>query len=457
MTSFFDNLMARSWNRLVLANRRQLDGPGLDFGNLLVDGQITPRRAYISHVSRAEHVAVLGRTGTGKSSLLKKLAAQDIAEGRGFVFFDLHGDATYELLQMIAAEERKRGIDLSDRLIVVEPADPEYSVGLNVLERRSSDYVAISEFAAILKKRWGLEHLGARTEELLRNALLVLAENGLTLVELSRLLSNSDFRATCLVRATNEEVRAYFVDRYDTLSDAQQAVYRDAILNKVSEFTSDPKFRHLIGQQTSTFSFSEAIDSGYWVIIRLDKGRLGEQALTLGAMCLAQLKNALFARKQRRLFTIYADEVQNLVTFDSGLEILLSEARKFQISVVSGNQYLDQYPPAMRSAILSVNTQVFFRLSAADAERIAGALDGRKGLTELLKNLPQRHMVIKSGHRGWIQAVVPQIEKRNEEFKDLYQRSRNRWARRRSDVEAEIRKRHSGTNHSTTKDFHDWE
>lgn len=320
-----------------------------------------------------------------------------------------------------------------------------------------NDFVAISAFTAILKRRWGLEHFGARTEELLRNALLVLAANGLTLVELARLLTDAVFRAICLSRVTNEDVRAYFESRYDGLSDAQQAMYRDPILNKVSEFTSDPKFRHLIGQQRSTFSFRDGIDRGYWIIIRLDKGRLGEQTLTLGALCLAQLQYALFSRRNRKLFSIYADEVQNLVAFDSGLETLLSEARKFAISVVSANQYLDQYPPAMRAAILSVNTQIFFRLSATDAEKIAAALDGGKGLAELLKNLPQRHIVIKSGHGHWMQAVVPQLEKLKNDFGDLYRRARDRWARKRSEIEAEIRARHAQPQVPGKEDLRGWE
>ena len=136
MTKFFEYLFARAWNRLIVAETRTFDGPGLDLGNLIVDSRVSPTHAYLPHGARAEHLALLGRTGTGKSSLLKRFAAQDIHEGRGFVYFDLHGDATPELLQMIASEERVRRVDLSDRVIVIEPADPDYSVGLNVLERK---------------------------------------------------------------------------------------------------------------------------------------------------------------------------------------------------------------------------------------------------------------------------------------------------------------------------------
>jgi len=236
-----------------------------------------------------------------------------------------------------------------------------------------------------------------------------------------------------------------------------QAVYRDAILNKVSGFTADPRFRHILGQRHSTFSLLEALDNGYWVILGLDKGQLGEQASTLGSLLLTKLKNALFSRRSRRLFTIYADELQNLIVFDSGLETLFSEARKFGVSVVSANQYLEQYPPQMRAAILAIGTHVFFQLSAGDADKIAAALDGGRRLGELLKNLPKRNLVVKSGHERWRQALVPTVSDPQTNFTDLYNRCRARWARRRADVEAELRARYQQATRSSDEILNDWE
>src|SRR5258708_28412282 len=111
------------------------------------------------------------------------------------------------LLRPVAAEERRTGADLSDRLIVIEPGDPEFSIGLNVLEAQDGqqNYVQLAEFAQILKARWHLDSLGARTEELLRNSLHVLADNGLTLLELAPLLTSAAFRATCLHRVHNAD------------------------------------------------------------------------------------------------------------------------------------------------------------------------------------------------------------------------------------------------------------
>ena len=186
-----------------------------------------------------------------------------------------------------------------------------------------------------------------------------------------------------------------------------RGVMAEPILNKTSAFTSDPRFRRIIGQQRSTFSLVDAMDRGCWIVLNLHKGRLGEQAVTLGSLFLAKIKHALFARKRRELFTLYCDEIQNLVAFGGGLETMLAEARKFGVGVVSANQFLDQYPPDMRAAILAVGTHIYFQLSSADAQQIATALDGGKPLAELLKNLPRRHMVVKTGHERWREASVP--------------------------------------------------
>lgn len=459
MKKLIENLIARVWNRLKVKDNTAETHVGLVLGRAIVDGQVTQSKTGISQVKRTEHIAILGKTGSGKSFLLRYMASQDIDRNQGFCFFDLHGDTTPILLQLMVRKERRGNIDLSERLIVIEPADLEFSVGLNVLEERSSQrsFVQIAEFAQILKQRWHLDSFGARTEELLRNSLVVLTENSLTLLELAPFLTNHTFRTLCLRRSTNAEVKAYFEHRYDRASEGMQSVLRDAILNKVSAFTADPHFRHILGQQQSTFSLVDAIDRGRWILLNLDKGRLGEQASTLGSLFLTKLKNALFSRSHRSLFTLFCDELQNLVTFDSGLDTLLSEARKFGISICSANQFLDQYPAQMRSAILAVGSHVFFQLSSNDAEKIAAALDGGRTLAEILKNLPQRHMVIKSGHHRYRQAVVPEVELPQEDYADLYNRCRSRWARRRVAVEEEIQRRLDTSKRGNREVLHDWE
>jgi hypothetical protein len=285
MITWIEHLVARGWNRLAAPSGLESEtGSRLDLGYRVTDGEVQRLHAYLPDAKRCEHLAILGKTGQGKSFFLRHLSSQDIRRRRGFVFFDLHGDTMPFLLKVIAAEERRTRTDLSERLLVIEPADPEFSIGLNVLEPQAGqqNYVQLAEFAQILKSRWNLDSFGARTEELLRNSLHVLADNGLTLLELAPLLTNVAFRAACLRRVQNTEVSSYFQARFDLRSEAAQGVFADAILNKVSGFTTDLRFRHILGQQRSAFSLLDAMDRGWWVIRELSVGVRKSETVALG-------------------------------------------------------------------------------------------------------------------------------------------------------------------------------
>jgi hypothetical protein len=457
MLNFIEQFISTFWNRLQGSRRRTQKAPlGVTLGFLVAEEQVTRRRVGLTATRRTMHMALLGKTGSGKSSLLKYLCLQDIEAGRGFVYFDLHGDATPFLLRAIAAQEWKQHEQLSDKLIVISPGDGETSVGLNPLEDTVPDFVRIAEFAEVLKQRWGLDHFGARTDELLRNALYVLAANGLTLLELGPLLTLPGFRAKCMKQVPNAEVRQYFEVRYGQASEAMRATMREPILNKTSAFTADPRFRHIVGQTQSTFSIKDAMDQGYWIIVNLEKGKLGSHALTLGSLVFTQIKNALFTREKRSLFTVYCDEIQNLIAYSTDVETVLSEARKFGVGIVSANQFLDQYPAQMRAAILSIGTHAFFQLSSADATTVSQILDGGKPLAERLKNLPQRHFLLKSDSDRWVEGSVPTVEDTKSSYRDLLNRSRTLRARPRAEIERDIAQRHAAMNRTTDEVLHDW-
>ena len=454
--------MANPFKQFIAIAKKLLHRRGREFRNLklgfrVVDDQLTRRPIVLSAASRTMHVAVLGKSGSGKSSLLKYMSQQDIEADRGFVYFDLHGDATPFLLRTINARERRLRRHLSDRLIVIAPGDPEFSVGLNPLEQESPDFVRIAEFAELLKHRWHLNYFGARTDELLRNSLYVLSANGLTLLELAPFLTHSGFRTACLKRVTNTEIRQYFESRYDQLTEMLRVTMREPILNKTSAFTADPHFRHIVGQEHSTFSLKQAMDEGHWIIVDLQKGKLGEQALTLGSLIFAMLKNALFTREKRVLFTIYCDEIQNLVPYSGGgIETVLSEARKFGVGIVSANQFLDQHPPEVRAAMLAVDTHIFFQLSSQDASLVAQALDGGGSLAYRLKNLPQRHCVIKTGPERWMEVLVPSVQAARVDYTDLLNRSRYVRGRVRAHIERDIAKRHELAHRKTDDILNAW-
>jgi hypothetical protein len=458
MIRFLEQLVISFWNRLQGRRRRgRKDCTGMTTLGLRVsEEQVTKRPVGLSQVRRTMHIALLGKTGTGKSSQLKYLSQQDIEADRGWVYFDLHGDATPFLLRAIAREEWKQQQHLSDRLIVIAPGDREMSVGLNPLGQGEPDFVSIAEIAELLKMHWGLDRFGARTDELLRNALYVLAANGLTLLELAPLLTHPGFRSKCLKRVPNAEVREYFEFRYGAASEPMRATMREPILNKISAFTADPRFRHIVGQTESTFSLREAMDEGYWIIVNLEKGRLGAHALTLGGLLFTMIKNALFTRNTRSLYTLYCDEIQNFIANSTEVETVLSEARKFGVGIVSANQFLDQYPTPMRAAILSVGTHVFFQLSGTDAVTVAQMLDGGKSLAERLKNLPQRHFILKSGSDAPAEGCVPTVEDAKTSFADLLSRSRMLRARPRAEIERDIAKRHAALTRAADEVLNGW-
>jgi Helicase HerA, central domain len=460
MIRFLEQFFTGFWNRVHAWRqkpRSQSAESGTDLGTEVVDGETSRRKIGLSSTRRTMHVSILGLTGTGKSSMIRHMIRRDIERGRGFILFDIHGTLTPWVLCTIAYTEFVLGEHLSDRVVLIAPADREHSVAINLLESLRDDFVRIAEFTEILRLRWNLDGFGARTEELLRNSLFVLAANGLTLLELVPLLTNASFRKDCLRTVSNPEVRNYFEARYGAASPAMQAQMREPILNKTSAFTSDPRFRHLVGQTKSTFNLVEAMDDGLMVILDLPKGTLGEHALTLASLFFVLVRNAAFARRSRSLVTVYCDEVHNLVGRSADLETMLSEARKFGVGLVTANQHFEQFPAAMRAAIQSVGTRIYFQLSPADAAQVAQALDGGKSLAERLKNLPARHYVIKSGADRWREGIVPDVKEPKVNSQDLVARIRGLRSRPRKEIEGDIAQRHARLQPAKSEALDTWE
>jgi hypothetical protein len=261
------------------------------------------------------------------------------------------------------------------------------------------------------------------------------------LLELAPLLTHEAFRSKLLKAVKNRDVREYFENRFEPLSDAMKAVMRDPILNKTSEFTSDPHYKLILGQVTSTFSFLDVLNDNKIVLIDLNRGKLGKHASTLGSLILALLRPAIFRRTSRTVFTVYADEVQNLLTSDTDFDVYFAEARKFGVSICTANQFLDQFPKRMRAAIQAIGTHIFFQLSASDSQEIAQMLGGGHPVAEHLKNLGKRELIVKSGNYRWQHLLVPDVRTPKTQFGDLLKRSQALYARPCTEVSAEIERR----------------
>lgn len=402
---------------------------------------------------RAEHLCVVGKTGAGKTHFFEYLASQLIAAAEPFVFLDYHGDATEHLVRLAGTDPR-----VAARLVIVDPSDPDRSPGINPLEIDGADprttFTHSAELATILHRRWQVEAFGARTEELLRNTLFVLAATGHTLVEAPPFLTAPAFRQQLLARIDNADILDYWLTRYEPLSDAMKATFREALLNKITALVTDPCCRHFLGQTRSTVRFAEAIDAGQWIVVSLPKGKLGEHAHTLGNLLFARLQFDILARAavaatRRRLVTVFTDEVQNLAEND--LTTLLAEGRKFQVSLITGHQFWDQLSKELRGALLSAGSHVFFRISSTDATALAGELSvaAKQRYQRELTLLSRGEAIARLGAGSPLHLTVPPLPTSRQTpaiLAAIRQTALSRCSRRRTEIEAEIRaRRHTGT------------
>jgi hypothetical protein len=403
---WFEHLTTNVLNRLS-TRPPAIASPGLRLGRL-----VEPPHAPVvfSDRHRCEHAVVLGKTGTGKTHLLEVMALELAKRREGFALIDFHGDVSLSLISRLAL------ID-TNRLVILDPSHPTLSPALNVLEAQGGEaerFRKVSELSSILRQRWGVDSFGARTEELLRNSLYTLAAGNLTLADLPRLLTDTAFRADQTGALDHTDIRSYWLDRYEPLSEAMKAAFREPLLNRVTGFLTEPAARHLLGQRHSTIDINAVIAGRQWLIVRLPKGRLREHAHTLGNLIFAQMQFAALSREsvpqaQRHTFTMLCDEAQNLAENDLGT--LLTEGRKFGISLVTANQFWEQLPRELRGALLSANTLICFRVSSADASVLAGELNLRRRsqLTLELTSLTRGEAVGTFGPGGVSHFRVPPL------------------------------------------------
>jgi hypothetical protein len=450
MSGIFEQALVNLLNSVTAPSKRPLEG-GLLLGHIVGENGPTRKPYFVPTTKRTEHMPVMGKTGMGKSSFFRNLMQQDIKAGHGFICFDIHGDLISPTLRFMAT----CGMD-PERVIVIDPTNRDYAVGLNPLEatNETDRFRQIREVTRTIVEPWGFK--GARTEELLRNALYVLSENGLTLLELGLLLASDNYRATLLKKVTNVDVREYFELRFDPLSDAMKATMREPVLNKLGEFTSDPHFRFILGQRESTIFFDEILYSGLTVFVNISKGALGVYGPLLGALIYGKLKTAIFRRRNRNLFSVYADELQNLVSEDTDFEVLFSESRKYGVSVVTANQFGAQLPAKLRSAIQAIGTRVFFQLSPEDAEQVTREISGGKAMADRLKNLPPRHFIAKQGHNRPYEVVTPEVVTAKTPAAELYAASNALHATSREDIVRDILARRPQPS-QLKETLHDWE
>jgi len=333
--------------------------------------------ARIAEEDRATHLYVIGATGTGKTKFLEFLIQQDIEKGNGFGVIDPHGDLIEDVKGFIACHYYyySQNPETLDRVVLIDPTDPEFTVTFNPLEELPNVSIAeqVSELVAAFRKIWR-DSWGPRMEDLLRNSLIALGEAGFTLADLPGFLTNEGFREEVLRRVSHPIVLDYF-RRFSLLSKRTQLTWIEPVMNKINAFLADKRIRDIFSASRSTFNLQEIMDQGKILLAKLDKGRLKGSADLLGSLLLAKIQMAAFSRSElppnkRKPFYLYIDEFQNFATESFG--VLLSEARKYGLSLILAHQTLAQIPRELRELILgNTGIQVYFRLNRHDAQILA--------------------------------------------------------------------------------------
>ena len=313
----------------------------------------TNQKFGIKDRDRLQHIYVIGKSGTGKSTLLENMAISDIERGNGLCIIDPHGDIAQDVLRYVP---KSRSQDL--------------------IYFNATDHLVASGLVSTFKKIWS-ESWGPRMEYILRFTLLtLLCVPNSTLLDIQPLLTDKDTREEALSYVKDEHILSFWTNEYDKYSPKMRAEVISPILNKTGLFITCTPLRKIVGQKTNTFRLQQVIDSGKILIVNLSKGQIGEETSSLlGAMLinsiqLAALHRASQAEHTRKPFYMYIDECHSFVTL--AFADILAEARKYGLSLFLAHQYIEQMDERVRAAIFgNVGTMIVFRVGATDAEYLA--------------------------------------------------------------------------------------
>lgn len=398
----------------------------------------------IKQDDRRRHMYVVGSTGMGKSEFLKSMAIQDIEAGHGVAFIDPHGDPSSELLDYIP-EERVKDV------IYLNPDDLEYPIAFNVMEGTGFDYrhLVASGLVGVFKKIWGEEVWSGRMEYIVNNTILALLEYpGSTLLGINRLMASKEYRKKVVANITDPIVKAFWTDEFAKYADKFATEATAAIQNKVGQFTSNSLIRNILGQPKSKIDIRKMMDEGKILIVNISRGKIGEDASRLlGAFLVTKIQLAAMSRvdipeTERRDFYLYVDEFQHFAT--ESFANILSEARKFHLSLVMAHQYIKQMEePVMDAVFGNVGTLVSFRVGAEDAEFLEKWFAPDFMMADIV-NLGKRQMYLKLmidgiSSRGFSASTLERFPIPDKSYRqEIIEHSRQTYATKRDVVEKEI-------------------
>lgn len=360
----------------------------------------------LQRADRRRHLYVIGKTGTGKSTMLANMAINDLRNDEGLCVIDPHGDLVETLLNYIPSHR------INDT-IYFDPSDPERTVRLNLFEGNNvvhRELIAsgiVSVFRKLYSYSWG-----PRLEYILRNALLTLLKSeSARLSDIVDMLTDAKFRMQMVEKLDDPILKNFWVNEFDVLQDKQRNEAIAPILNKVGQFVSSPLIRDVVNARKSSFSIEEAMDQGKIILVNLSQGKLGEDNATLlGAMLITKIQLAAMARvhvpeESRRDFYLYVDEFQNFAT--ESFTKILSEARKYRLNLTLANQYIAQVPEEVQKAIFGNCGSIVSFVMGADDAQVFNKEFGDAYTSEDLVSLGKYQIINKIAINNQISAPFP--------------------------------------------------
>lgn len=408
------------------------------------------RPVYINEEDRRRHVYVIGQTGTGKSTLLTNMVIDDITKGKGVAIVDPHGDLVETILGLVPRER-------AEDVIVFEPGYREHPLGMNMLEydvnKPEEKTFIVNELFNILDKLYDMKTVGGPMfEQYTKNAILLLMEDAqnepATLMEIPRVFTDAAYRARKLQRISNPIVIDFW-EKEATKATGEHSLQNMApyITSKFNNFIANDYVRPIVGQFKSAFNFREVMDQGKILLVNLSKGKIGDINANLlgmvitGKILMAALSRVDMAESARRDFNLYIDEFQNFTT--DSIAIILSEARKYKLSLTIAHQFIGQLTEKIRDAVFgNVGSIISFRIGADDAEFLIKQFEPVFGKNDLI-NIDNFNAYVKILINGQtsqpfnIKTLKP-AKPSLESGQDLKQLSALKYGRDRKEVELEI-------------------
>lgn len=388
----------------------------------------------VKREDRRKHLYVVGKTGTGKSTMIANMAINDMRNGEGVAVIDPHGDLCEILLDYIPAHR------IND-IAYLDPADPEFTFHLNPLEVKTDSFreLVASGIVSIFYKLYA-HSWGPRLEYILRNTILTLLHvPQATLLQVPEMLTNETYRQRVVERMSDPVLKNFWLNEFNKMSPQMRSEAVSPILNKVGQFLSSQTIRNIVGHPASTIDIENMMNQGKIVLVNLSQGKLGEDnSSLLGAMIITKMQLAAMNRvhvgeSERRDFYLYVDEFQSFAT-RSFIKIL-SEARKYRLNLMLANQYIGQIDEDVQKAIFgNAGSIISFSVGATDARLLTKEF-GLKYKEEELVGLGNYQIVLKlsiDNHTSspFSATTLPLPRSKNQNREKVIRASRERYMKK---------------------------